>query len=286
MLQKTANNAVTRLMLVSVLCLTLLASCNNRTQTPAAPPELETSPSQINFFVKPGAAPVSKELDIGIVNGISANWSAHVDQPWLTIQPKNGVLPRSFMATLPIDRAEITVDPSQLRGGAYEGAVSIDVEDKEQAGVVPVRLYVTNAEPGQTIDATVEPGTGDAWNTGIALSGPTKVSVGLWDDSLYVSGPDYKRPEYGPGDMIVLVQGTLSNESDNDSIVEYWAEGIDSAGKQVATGLDVGSPVGHLLATIPKHSSVDFTIHLSFAENIKQVAIEANRYDVVAPEPY
>ncbi len=266
----------------------LAVSCNSGRPSPASPPNAVTVPVSLNFFARPGTDPPAKELDIGVVNRIAAGWSIRVDQPWLSVQPASGQLPRNFTAALVVDRTTATVDSSNLPAGAYQAVVAVIVEGQE-AAKAPVYLFVTEAQPGQPIDAEVEAGEGTAWDS-IKLEGPLEVKAAA------VAGvplPDVPVPggaefaPYAPGDMVIEVSGYLANTSDREWHLDYWPEGLDRDGRQVAWGLDLGAalPLGHLQTDIPADSSKAFSFHLSWSDNIAKIAIRANKYEPTNPVP-
>ncbi len=87
--------------------------------------------------------------------------------------------------------------------------------------------------------------------------------------------------------MIVKVSGHLANTSDSEWQVDYWPEAFDADGNQVAWGLDMGGAplAGHLQIDIPARSSVPFTLHLSWSDNVTRIVIGANKYDPTTPLP-
>jgi hypothetical protein len=229
-----------RIVPVLLLCafLVFLFSCAPSPHTPPPPASLVTIPTQLNFFTKPGTSPAARELDIGVANRISAKWSARADQPWLTIDPASGELPRNFTTMLALDRTTVSVDSSRLALSSYSANISVDA-DGQNVGTVPVRLYVTNTQPGDTLDIAVGQGTGSAWSAGIRIDGAVNVSAGTLDASLFRIGPD-RGTGYSAGDMAVFVAGMLANDSDKEWQVDFWPEAFDAAGNQVAWGLDQG----------------------------------------------
>ncbi len=252
---------------------------------PPSPVDLLTVPTQLNFFTKPGTEPPTKTLLIGVTNRVSVAWSVRAGEPWLSITPTRGETPRNFTGALATSGTVVSADASKLSPGTYSTNISIEV-DGQTARVVPVSLYVTFAEPGQNIDAQVKAGYGNAWNAGIDLDGPVRVTVGTWEPALSNPGPAGIGPEYQNGDLLVLVEGELANVSDNDCSVEYWAYGFDSRQEQVSGSLDPGNPLGHVVQTITSHTRKPFTLHLSWAEGITLIVIGATRYDTVTPLPY
>jgi hypothetical protein len=214
--------------LLSVL-MALLFSCHAgggpESQTPTAPPQLQVYPRQVHFFTKPGMDPQMKEFMIGVPNRVSPAWSARVDTPWLTVEPSSGRLPENAGLLLAGQELKVSVRALGLSTGTYEGTIFIDIDEKE-AGKVPVHLHVTTAEVGQTFVAKVEPGSGTAWQNSVVLEGPFEVSIGSLDECVFVPVPGQTELAYDPGDMVILVKGTLANESDSDWHIDFW--GMDS----------------------------------------------------------
>jgi hypothetical protein len=259
------------------LCIALVASlilsCGSQNDTSGdtqTPPNVVTVPTQLNFFARPGTDPPEKELRIGVANRVAAKWSVHSEQSWLSIQPESGQLTRNTL--------NISVDSSSLPVGIYEASVSVDVEGTSKQ--VPVRLYVTTATPGQPLDAKVEQGRGNAWDA-ITLSGRPQATAALLDESLFVPQPGRNGLAYRSGDMVVLVTGTLLNNSDSEWQVDFWPEAFDAGGTQVAWGLDMGgAPLsGHQQMDVAARSSKPFSIHLTWADSIERITINSNLYD-------
>jgi hypothetical protein len=222
---------------------------------------------------------------IGVTNRVTTTWSARADQAWLSIEPDHGDTPRNFAAVLAMAEAAVSVDTTGLPEGSYKATVTIEMEGVE-AGQVPVRLHVTGAEPGQRIGADVGRGEGTAWESGIRLSETNTVSVGTWRREFH-EGPIREELACEEGDLVILVEGTLVNENENDWQVEYWAEGFDSSGALVATGLDTYGALnpGRMMATIRKQASMEFALRLSWAGDIERITINANSYEPVAALP-
>jgi hypothetical protein len=145
---------------------------------------------------------------------------------------------------------------------------------------------VTNAPPDPALDVVVERGSGTAWDAGIRIDGPVQASAGKLETSLFRIGPD-GGTRYAAGDPAVFLEGWLANNSDQEWQVDYWPEAFDARGNQVAWGLDQGGAPfpGHLQMNIAAHSSKSFTLHLTWAESISRITINANKYDPWPPLP-
>ena len=167
----------------------------------------------------------------------------------------------------------VEADVSQFPAGVYTATITLRMETVDRE--MPVRVYVTNGLPGQKLDATVEVGRGTAWDAGIRLAGPVGVSVGILERSLSTGAYFYDQ-----GDMAVFLQGVLANDSDSEWQVDFWPEAFDSAGNQVAWGLDRGGAplMGHIQRNILPHSTIQFTLHMTWAENVSKIVINANKY--------
>ena len=235
---------------------------------PPSPPQIACAPPQINLFAEPGTDPPADEILIGLLNEASPNWSARVDKPWLKVSPAKGDLSAGD------DRITVEADASQFPIGVHEATITVRIETEDRE--IPVRVYVTNGQPGRKIDAVVETGKGTAWAVGIKLDGPIEASAGQLERSLF-TGTYF----YDAGDMAVFVKGTLANDSDQEWQVDFWPEAFDGEGKQVGWGLDRGGAplMGHLQMNVAPHSSRPFTFHMTWAEAIKRITINANKYD-------
>ena len=146
--------------------------------------------------------------------------------------------------------------------------------------------HVTNARPGPALDVVVERGSGTAWDAGIRIDGPVQASAGKLDTPLFRIGPG-GGTRYVAGDLAVFLEGRLANDSDREWQVDFWPEAFDARGNQVAWGLDQGgAPLpGHLQMNVAAHSSKSFSLHLTWAEDISRIAINANKYDPWPPLP-
>ena len=231
-------------------------------------------PPAVNLFASPGTDPPAEEISLSLRNEASPNWSARVDKPWLKVNPVKGDL------TAGEDRITVEADASQFPIGVHEATITVRIETTERE--VPVRVYVTYGVPGQKIEALVETAKGTAWSAGIRLDGPIEVSAGQLERSLFV-GTYF----YDAGDMSVFVKGTLANDSDQEWQADFWPEAFDAEGRQVAWGLDMGGAplAGHLQMNIAAHSSRPFTLHLTWAEDVERITINANKYDPWPPLP-
>jgi hypothetical protein len=251
-----------------------------------SPPNVVTVPTQLNFFTKPGVNPPDEQLMIGVANRISAKWSARVDESWLKVEPSSGETPRNFTGALMMNETTVSVESSHMIKGTYDTFIYISVEGNE-AEKLPIRLNITDIEPGYIFDVRVEQGNGTAWEAGMKLGADKKVYAGVLTDNLFTPHPRSSFLVYYVGDMVVKMEGTLVNESNNEWQVDFWPQAFDISGIEVAWGLDMGGAplTGHLQVNIPAHSSYNFTLHLSWAENIERITIGANKYDPAIPLP-
>lgn len=169
---------------------------------------------------------------------------------------------------------------SLVIGGTLRSGVTFEFTWK------PLDAQAADRQPGRVFDVLVEQGTGTAWSAGVKLDGSVQVSAGRLDRALFLPGPD-RSISYNAGDIAIFLEGTLTNDSDNEWQVDYWPQAFDSAENEVAWGLDQGgAPLpGHLQMNIPAHSAKAFTLHLTWAENISRITINANEYPAWPPMP-
>jgi hypothetical protein len=218
-------------------------------------------------------------MRIAVTNEVSPAWSISVSEPWLTVKPAKGRLAGgSQLITL-------EAEASRLPIGSYEATVVFRVDSVCQS--IPVRLYVTDIQPGQAIDATAEQGKGTAWAAGIRLESAVKMTAETLDSPMSIPGPGQTGLDYSEGDRVILVSGSIANDTDKEWQIDYWPDGFDAEGNQVARGLDMsGVPLpGHLQMNIPAHSSRPFTLHMTWSEGIERVTIGANKYDLLPALP-
>ncbi len=246
---------------------------------PPSPPQIERVPTQVNFFTRPGADPPAEELRLALRNEASPEWSVRVDQPWLKVSPTGGSLAEG------VNRVAVQAEAAHFPIGRYDATITVRIETVDRE--VPVRLYVTDAHPGQSIEASMAAGTGNAWAAGIRLDSRMEASVGILEKPLFAPSPDKHGLAYDAGDMAVFVKGTLVNDTGTEWQIDYWPEAFDAAGNRVAWGLDMsGVPLaGHLQMNIAAHSSRPFVLHLTWAEGIARITINANKYDAYPPLP-
>ncbi len=249
------------------------------------PINLFTVPTQLNFFTKQGISPPAKELDIGVTNRVSAVWSARAGQPWISITPTSGETNPNLTGAPPTNRTEVSVDSSTFHNGQYSANISLMVGGLT-VHTIPVWVFVTDTMPGDELAVPVGQGTGSAWAAGISLMGPAGVSAGILEKSLSRFDPN-GRIVYNSGDMSVFVKGTFGNESDQEWQLDFWPQAFDSAGNEVAWGLDQGGAPfsGHLQMNVPAHGTGAFTLHLTWAEDISRITINANKYPAWPPLP-
>jgi hypothetical protein len=139
---------------------------------------------------------------------------------------------------------------------------------------LPVRIFITTVQEGQIPEATFENNFGDELAEGIILE---QAAVAF--DILSRSGEVVHRFElYNAGDLCLVIKGKMRNTSEKDLLVNFFAVGYDEDGNEVSWTLDVepGPISGIANIDVPSQSVVDFTLHLSWAENVKVIKITGN----------
>jgi cell wall assembly regulator SMI1 len=89
--------------------------------------------------------------------------------------------------------------------------------------------------------------------------------------------------EFGPGDPCWLVSGRISNGYDEKYYVAYHAEGYDSVGNNVSFTLDAGPILGVDQVSISGKGSENFTLHLSWADNVTSIVLGSQMWYKMFP---
>ena len=97
------------------------------------------APASLNFSTSGGNLPVSQTLNLSTtVPGLA--FSASANMPWLSISPSSGSMPAQL---------QVTVDPSSLVRGTYQGTVTISVPN----GTPPSTSVAVTVTVGTTLGA-------------------------------------------------------------------------------------------------------------------------------------
>lgn len=97
---------------------------------------------------------------------------------------------------------------------------------------------------------------------------------------------DYINPwagSYQQGESCFLITGIIRNGYDEGCWVAYHAEGYDDSGNTVSYTLDEGPIVGVAQQYIDGTSTVEFTLHLSWSDNVFIFRISSQKSDVMFP---
>jgi hypothetical protein len=241
--------------------------------TPGIPsPQLIREPPGFNFFTQPGVNPPAEELRISAISG-PLDWSLTNDTSWLTISLTNGT------ASAEKETVTVSANTTGMAAGDYNATITFKREETDWSQDIPVRLFITSAQAGTVLDIPIVADTGSAFVKGIQL-GPATVVTNI----LERAGQNGWRGGYfNAGDPCLLVSGVMQNNTDGDWLVHYYAYGYDAEGNEVSWTLDVdpGPLSGIVNMDISARTSEDFTLHLSWAENINLIKIFANIY----PQP-
>ncbi len=129
---------------------------------------------------------------------------------------------------------------------------------------------------GQVLDISIEPAPGNYLVKKILLES-VSVTVGTYGQAHLVT--------HTPGDPCLVVSGTMTNEDDTAWQIAFYATGYKSNGISVSGTLDSGFLVGRLSLIIPAKSSSNFTIHLSWNEDVHHIRLYSSRYSAEVPLP-
>jgi hypothetical protein len=98
---------------------------------------------------------------------------------------------------------------------------------------------------------------------------------------------DYLNPDAGglfsQGDLCFLISGTIRNGYAAGSWVTYHAEGYDEEGNVVSYTLDEGPVAGIAQQYIDGASAGEFTLYLSWSDNVFIFRISSQKSDVMFP---
>jgi hypothetical protein len=98
---------------------------------------------------------------------------------------------------------------------------------------------------------------------------------------------NYINPDAGglfsQGERCFLISGTIRNEYNEGSWVAYHAEGYDEEGNVVSYTLDEGPVAGIAQQYIDGTSTGEFTLHLSWSDNVFIFRISSQNSDVMFP---
>ncbi|MFO8101001.1 MAG: hypothetical protein R6U37_02365 [Dehalococcoidia bacterium] len=122
----------------------------------------------------------------------------------------------------------------------------------------------------------------DGGSSGVVLksaSVETVVSEGEYFNP--VAGPQAGKVK--PGDLMVVVSGEIENTNSDGPYVAIWAEGYDAEGNTVSWTLDSAHIAGQSQLELGSSEIKPFTLHLSFAETLWVVEINACAYSQPPP---
>lgn len=126
------------------LKLTLVDEAGNRSQPKdfsfeAVAPILQVTPTSLSFSEQVGRTPASQTIQIINAGRGTINWTASVDQPWISLSPSMGVAPATV--TVSINTAGLTV-------GSYAGRIIVEAPGIHGSpAVVTVNLTLTPVPP-------------------------------------------------------------------------------------------------------------------------------------------
>jgi hypothetical protein len=149
--------------------------------------------------------------------------------------------------------------------------------------------FITGASPAaRDIRVTVEPTLdSEAPNRGVTTPGIIFENVVLEAGRLERSfrlRPDY--PGMAPtgfNDPCYYLNGNIRNEYDQRYWVAFRALGFDDLGNGVSFTLDNGPIMGVAALAIEGHSSENFTLHLTWSDNVSYFRVTSARSTVMPP---
>ena len=234
------------------------------TETPTKLPQLFFEPPGINFFTKVGLNPEAKTLTISAIAG-PIDWQLSNEAPWLIVSQNSGVV------TGEGEIITVSVDTTGLEIGSYNTDILFTRVIDGRTRNIPVRLFVTNAEIGQFRAIGILPNYGSSIADGITIEQGTIVIA-----ALDIAGSTWNGKFYNVGDLCLEINGKLRNISNKKLYLTFRANGYDGKGIEVSWTLDRSLINGVEYIEVPADSVVDFTFHLSWAENVKVIQISGN----------
>ena len=127
------------------------------------------------------------------------------------------------------------------------------------------------------IPVTIEPTTNDP--EGKIVIDDVTIAAGTLDR-------DYFTPAAGQhtaGEPCFLVSVSIHNGYNEDCWVTFHADGFNAAGDQVSFTLDTGPLAGAWQVYLASDSSAEYTLHLSWADNVTRLTIFSQRTTRTAP---
>jgi len=127
-------------------------------------------------------------------------------------------------------------------------------------------------EVGQVLDIPVEPGPGTLLVAGIVLD-QMSVRVGTLDRDTF---NPWNGEEHDAGDRCLLVSGRMRSTTTENLGVDFWVNGYNSEGNQVAWTLTSDRLPGHAHLTVLAESGTDFEIVVSCVNEIRWLVVNAS----------
>jgi len=231
------------------------------TETPKKLPQLIIEPPGINFFTKVGLNPEAKTFTISAIAG-PIDWQLSNEAPWLIVSQNYGV------ATAEHNMVTVNVDTTGIDIGSYNTDILFTSVKDGRTRNIPVSLFVTNAEVGQVRAIPILPNFGSSIADGITIEQGTVVIA-----ALNIAGSTWNGKFYNIGDLCLEINGKLRNTYNKKLYLTFGANGYDEKGAEVSWTLDRSLINGVEYIEVPADSVVDFTLHLSWAENVKVIKI-------------
>jgi hypothetical protein len=251
-------------------------------QVPVYTPQLFSESSLFHFFTTPGENPPDEIIRLYSRFG-AVNWTLSADAPWLTLSRTQGTA-RSVAEQRKTEVA-ISIDATGLKKGTYTTALILTAEQISYRREIPINLYVTDAQPGQSLDIDImlapdsELAEGSELTDEISLE---RVQV-RYEILSSPESRDWPRTyAFNTGDFCLIVTGKVKNNTKQDILVNLRATGYDKDGNEVSWSLQVDpshSGMGITTVDLAKDSSADFTLYMGWSEDIELISVFVSSRD-------
>jgi hypothetical protein len=93
----------------------------------------------------------------------------------------------------------------------------------------------------------------------------------------------YVKTTVNAGEKVMVIKGSIKNTHPDNKEITMYAIGYDVTGKEVAGTIDAAHIAGQIGMHLENGETGDFTLHLSYAENIKVIRIFADTFLIPPP---
>ncbi len=127
------------------------------------------------------------------------------------------------------------------------------------------------------IPVTVDPTTGDP--EGKIIIDNITIATGILDRDFFTPAAG----QHFTGEPCFLISVNINNGYSEDGWVTFHADGFDKSGHQVSFTLDTGPLPGAWQVYLAGYSSAEYTLHLSWADDVDRLTISSQRTTRLAP---